>query len=68
LNKICFKNNKFSKLFFQFQIHIEALKNSFKKDFGQIYDIKKLTLEFNGQTSSSEGKKPWYAKKVIRSF
>jgi hypothetical protein len=48
-----------SKLFFVLQIQIKTLENLFEKEFGKIWDIKKLVLEFNDKVMTYTGNLNW---------
>ena len=57
-----------SKLFFVLQIQIKTLDNLFEKEFGKIWDIKRLVLEFSDKIMTYTSNLNWQRKLYVDKF
>jgi len=57
-----------SKLFFVLKIQIKALDNLFEKEFGKIWDIKRLVLEFSDKIMTYTSNLNWQRKLYVDKF
>jgi len=57
-----------SKLFFVIKIQIKTLDNLFEKEFGKIWDIKRLVLEFSDKIMTYTSNLNWQRKLYVDKF
>lgn len=57
-----------SKLFFVLKIQIKTLDNLFEKEFGKIWDIKRLVLEFSDKIMTYTSNLNWQRKLYVDKF